>query len=261
MPVAMDRTFRVRISRRPWPRSVSRSAAGTSRQGRAVSCGVQAGLVAFDGEDPVRAAPGEVGDVITLAVQRVSGDHGAAQIVDLVEQGVEAGDLVGLRVDVSAGQHDAGRLLGGGQDVAGRSVGVREPRRVLPSTAIARRAPGSGAGIRAASQAPIAAVSRSASMACSSLRIIASDGRRPTSMPSSSAASAGRSATHSPIAVYERHPAATAQIAAVTTTVSRWRIPGGRVDQGTAARAAGRSAVTSCGHESGRCRRQRGNQR
>jgi hypothetical protein len=33
------------------------------------------GLVAFDGQDPVGAAFGEVGDVIALAVQRVGGDH------------------------------------------------------------------------------------------------------------------------------------------------------------------------------------------
>lgn len=46
---------------------------------------VQGGLVAFDGQDPVGAAFGEVGDVIALAVQRVDGDHGAAQVADLVE--------------------------------------------------------------------------------------------------------------------------------------------------------------------------------
>lgn len=39
---------------------------------------VQDGLVAFDSQDPVRAAVGEIGDrivtVVTLAVQRVDGD-------------------------------------------------------------------------------------------------------------------------------------------------------------------------------------------
>jgi hypothetical protein len=41
----------------------------------------------------------------------------------------------------------------------------------------------------------------SGSTAWSSLRIIVSDGRRSGSMPTSAAVSAGRSATHSPIAV------------------------------------------------------------
>jgi hypothetical protein len=72
---------------------------------------------------------------------------------------------------------------------------------VLPSTAIARFAPGWAAGIRVASHVPIAAASPSGSMACNSLRIMASDGRRPVSIPSVTAMSSGRSATHSPIAV------------------------------------------------------------
>jgi hypothetical protein len=33
----------------------------------------------------VGAALGEVGDVLALAVQRVGGDHGVAQVTDLVE--------------------------------------------------------------------------------------------------------------------------------------------------------------------------------
>jgi hypothetical protein len=47
---------------------------------------------------PVRATVGEVGDVFSLAVQRVSGDHAALPIADLVEQRREACDLVGLTV-------------------------------------------------------------------------------------------------------------------------------------------------------------------
>jgi hypothetical protein len=80
---------------------------------------VQDGLVAFDGQDPVGAAFGEVGDVVALAVQCVDGDHGVAQVADLVEQGLEAGDLVGLAVDVGAGEDDAGVLVAGCEDVAG----------------------------------------------------------------------------------------------------------------------------------------------
>jgi hypothetical protein len=90
---------------------------------------------------------------------------------------------------------------------AGR-LRVREPRMVLPSNAIACREPGSDGGvrlvIRVASHLPMVAASRSGSMACSSLRIIVSDGRRSGSIPSRIAVSAGKSATHSPIAVWER---------------------------------------------------------
>ena len=38
----------------------------------------QGGLVGFDGQDPVGAAFGEVGDVVALAVQRVDGHDGVA---------------------------------------------------------------------------------------------------------------------------------------------------------------------------------------
>ncbi|GAA3240795.1 hypothetical protein GCM10010532_081540 [Dactylosporangium siamense] len=139
--------------------------------------------------------------MLALAVQRVSGHHDAGQVADLVEQDAEAGDLVGLGVHAGAREDDAAVLVCGGQDVLRGLVAGPEPRNVLPSTAIARRDPGSGAGRWAASQAPIAVASRSGSIACSSLRIIASDGLRPVSMPSSVAVSSGRSATHSPIAV------------------------------------------------------------
>ncbi|MDT7726900.1 MAG: hypothetical protein QOI21_3476 [Actinomycetota bacterium] len=47
---------------------------------------MQVELVAFDGEDPVCAAFGEVGDVLALAAQRVRGDHGVAQVTDLVQR-------------------------------------------------------------------------------------------------------------------------------------------------------------------------------
>lgn len=61
--------------------------------------------------------------MVTLAVQRVGGDHGAAQVSDLVEQRCEAGDLVGLAVDVGAGQDHAGGLVAGVEDVRGGRVG------------------------------------------------------------------------------------------------------------------------------------------
>ncbi len=73
---------------------------------------VQTGLVAFDGQDPVRAAAGEVGDLLSLTVQRISGHHDAGQVADVVEQDVEAGDLVGLGVHAGTGQDDATVLIG-----------------------------------------------------------------------------------------------------------------------------------------------------
>lgn len=72
--------------------------------GQAGELGVQVGLVGLHGQDPVRAAFGEVGDVFALAVQRVGGDHRVAQVADLVEQRREPGDLIGLAVDVGAGR-------------------------------------------------------------------------------------------------------------------------------------------------------------
>jgi hypothetical protein len=83
---------------------------------------VQRRLVAFDGQNPVRAPFGEVGDVVALAVQSVCGDHDTAQVADLIEHGVEAGDLVGVGIDVRGRQYNTGRLVGGGQDVAGWPV-------------------------------------------------------------------------------------------------------------------------------------------
>jgi hypothetical protein len=54
---------------------------------------VQAGLVCFDGQEPVGAAFGEVADVVAPAGQRVDGDDDTVQVADLVEQRTEAGDL------------------------------------------------------------------------------------------------------------------------------------------------------------------------
>lgn len=69
---------------------------------------------------------------------------GAAQVVEVFQQRGEAGDLVGLGVDIVAGQHDAGVLIGGRQDVRplpgafdGRA-GPTLPKRRL-STAVAIR--------------------------------------------------------------------------------------------------------------------------
>jgi hypothetical protein len=91
--------------------------------------------LAFHGQDPVDAAFGKVGDVATPAMRRVN-SH------DCVAQGCEAGDLVGVAVDVGAREDDTGVVVTGCQDALAVTSAVREPRNVLPSTAIARFAAG-----------------------------------------------------------------------------------------------------------------------
>jgi hypothetical protein len=90
MPVETVRILRVRISRRPCPRPVSRVASGDGSPGQSGKLLVQGGLVGFDGQDPV-AAFGEVGDVGTLAVQCVDSHDRVAQVADLVEQRARSG--------------------------------------------------------------------------------------------------------------------------------------------------------------------------
>jgi hypothetical protein len=58
---------------------------GHGPPGQRGQLGVQGGLVAFDGEDPVRAAFGQVGDMVTLAVQRVGGHHHGVEVTDLLQ--------------------------------------------------------------------------------------------------------------------------------------------------------------------------------
>jgi exosome complex RNA-binding protein Rrp4 len=63
---------------------------------------VQVRLVAFDSQDLAGAGFGEVGDMVTLTVQRVDRDHSVAQAADLVEQRRETGYLVGVVLYVSS---------------------------------------------------------------------------------------------------------------------------------------------------------------
>jgi hypothetical protein len=77
---------------------------------------VQAGLVAFDGEDVVRAAAGQVAGVLALGVQRVGGDDRPAD-GDAVQQRGQHRDFVGLRIDLDLAQHHAVRVVEGGQQV------------------------------------------------------------------------------------------------------------------------------------------------
>jgi hypothetical protein len=99
-PLATAVTFSVRCSRRPWP--VSRGVAGDRHlaPGQGLELGVQAGLVAFDGEDVVRAAAGRAASVPALGMQR--GQHR---------------DFVGLRLDPNLAEHHAVGVVQGGEEV------------------------------------------------------------------------------------------------------------------------------------------------
>lgn len=62
-------------------------------------------------------------------MQRVDGHDGVAQVADLVEQRRESGDLVGVAVDVGAGEDDAGVLVARGRHMpGGRVAGARAPQ-------------------------------------------------------------------------------------------------------------------------------------
>ena len=131
----------------------------------------QPGLVALHRQHPVRAAGGRVATcsrwvcsasaVITTPARSSAGQG--------VEQRGERGDLVGLAVHVELAEHDsgcAGRSPPAGAGPGPVGAGVREPRRVLPSTASTRRRPGGATRRTAAGRTrPITASNRSASTA------------------------------------------------------------------------------------------------
>ncbi|GAA4578934.1 hypothetical protein GCM10023176_55790 [Micromonospora coerulea] len=125
IPEETDTIFRVRISRAAVAAAGAAVCVGDCPPGQGGQLGAQVGRVALHGENPVGATLGEVGDVVALTVQGVGGHHDLAEVAELVEQGCEAGDLVGLAVDVGAGQHDTSGLVGGGEDVRGDTVAGR----------------------------------------------------------------------------------------------------------------------------------------
>ena len=111
------------------------------------------------------------------------------------------------------------------------------PRRVLPSTATARRHGrgigdgGVGGGCWAASHAPMARSSASASIRVSTRRTVASPGGRQTPRsgsrrtPSAASTWSGASLAHSPIAASDLAPVSTAATATASTVVSACRRP------------------------------------
>ena len=186
--------------------------------------------------------------VLALGVQRVGGDHqpGQVQAGQRVQQWSERGDLVGLAVHRDLPEHDSRVVIDHraqmpclsvpvgviGSAGAGAAHGLAVHREHPPP--LARSAGRAQSLDEPADQR----VEPAPSKRCTTRRIVDSHGPRPV-IPSASATSAGRSATHSEIATNDRDPAATAHTATVITTTSRWRTPRGL-------RGSTNSASTSC---------------
>ena len=84
---------------------------------------MQAGLVALDDQKVVRAAPGQVGGVLTLGVQSIGGDDRIGD-VQAVQQGGEHGDLVGLGAHLHLAQHRPMSMVVGGEQVTADLVAM-----------------------------------------------------------------------------------------------------------------------------------------
>jgi hypothetical protein len=90
----------------------------------------EGGLVGLDGEQVVRLLDGDQ-EVRSLGVglERVGGDHRAGQ-VQALKQRLEAGHLAGGAVDLALGQHPAGGVLHGGQQVDLPAAATRAAQRL-----------------------------------------------------------------------------------------------------------------------------------
>ena len=71
----------------------------------------------LDDQHVVRAAPGQVGGVGALGVQRVGRDDRIGD-VQAVQQGGEQGDLIGLSADLGLAQHYPVGMIEGGEQMA-----------------------------------------------------------------------------------------------------------------------------------------------
>ena len=147
-------TFRVRRSARPWPFSLACVSDRDLAPGQRGELGVQAGLVALDGEQVMRAALGDqVLGVGALGVQSVCGDHRPGQ-VDAVQQGGEHRDLVRFRLHVHLSQDHAVSVIERGQQMPARTAGHARSAQCLavhrdhPPRASSRRGALLGPGAR-----------------------------------------------------------------------------------------------------------------
>jgi hypothetical protein len=147
-----------------WPRSRVRSSTGTWCQGRRAQRASSVGWLALtQNRSCLLAGDQELGDN-RVGVQRVGGDHRAGQ-VQVGQQRLEGGDLA--RAPSTWRWARTTRVawsIAASRWACRPSAARRAPRRVLPSTATARRRWSSWSGwSRSASHAPIAAASASGS--------------------------------------------------------------------------------------------------
>jgi hypothetical protein len=91
--------------------------------GQGGELGVQAGLVALDGDHIVRAATGQVAGVLALGVQRVGGDHRVLDL-DAVAQRGEQRDLIRLGAHLHLAQHHTVGMVQGGQQVTAGPLAI-----------------------------------------------------------------------------------------------------------------------------------------
>ena len=81
----------------------------------------------LDGEQEMRAAPGQVGGVATLGVHRIGRDDRAGDAY-AVQQDGEHRDLIRLRADLHLAQHGTMSMIESGQQViAGFPAAGRAP--------------------------------------------------------------------------------------------------------------------------------------
>jgi hypothetical protein len=184
----------------------------------------------------------EVGGV-GVGLQRVGGDHHAGQVQGS-QQRLERGHLLGRAAELALGQHRAAGVVHRRQQVHRATVAAcrMAPRRVLPSTAMARRRLTAGPRrSRSASQVPMAPGQRVWVQAGQVRRMVASAGtaKQPGAWwraPSPARTGWGASAAHSAIAAIDRAPASTAAAAVARMATSGWRRPRVARGSGTAAR-------------------------
>ncbi|MGX1159077.1 hypothetical protein RKD39_006655 [Streptomyces albogriseolus] len=217
---------------------------------------IQSRMVLLDDGQVVGAASAEVGTVLVLGMQCVAGQHGVVQI-DGLQQGLEGRYFVALGGDLPCrwARIVPRWSIAASSWIADR-VAVRDPRTVLPSTAIARGTgfadvPDGGGGVLAWRYVPMAVSSASPSRRWSRRRTVAAcgAGRMPVSgsggKPRVSRTVCGASAIHSPIAMSDRAPVSTAAAAAHSSAGAGYRRPRRPRGSGTSAINLRRSAASS----------------
>jgi hypothetical protein len=173
-------TRTVRRSRRPWPRSTVTLGGGKRPLGELADRRHQPRLVLLGHQQVVRVPLGDqVAGVVTLAVQRIGGDHPPGQ-VHLLQQRPKPGDLVALPPTRGWASTVPCCWSSAASRCTRRPPVSTAPRSVLPSTATAPSSvavpSASAGGCRAASHPPTSRSSACASTRCNARRMVASSG-------------------------------------------------------------------------------------